>query len=152
MNHGHSTTGGSHFGGTNPNVYTRSTKHTPAHVSKVWIVGTSGCGGGWKKEMESATSLIRKASKTTRSSGAYAMLGFAQRNTKALYKIIDTVLTFLSRCWIDWIWCAQCERKFKKNYKPFQPNFPSCISNIKLKTWNKQIINYFFWKTLFYLY
>lgn len=24
-----------HFGGTNPNVYTRSTKHTPAHASKV---------------------------------------------------------------------------------------------------------------------
>jgi len=51
--------------------------------------------------MESAASLIRTASKTTRSGGAYAMLGFAQRNTKAFYKIIDTVLTFLSRCWID---------------------------------------------------
>ena len=33
MSHGHSA--GSHFGGANPNVYTRSTKHTPAHAAKV---------------------------------------------------------------------------------------------------------------------
>ena len=42
--HGHS---GSNFGGTNPNVYTRSTKHTPAHSSKVWNVRLDDCGGKW---------------------------------------------------------------------------------------------------------
>ena len=31
---GHGAAGG-HFGGANPNVYTRSTKHTPAHAGKV---------------------------------------------------------------------------------------------------------------------
>ena len=38
------------------------------------------------------------------------------RSTKALYKIIDTVLTFLSRCWIEFDLALKFERKLN-NYK-----------------------------------
>ena len=58
-----------------------------------------------------------QTSKTTRSGKADAVAvlpGPAQRSTKALYKIIDTVLTFLSRCWIEFDIARKFEPKLNQ--------------------------------------
>ena len=72
-------------------------------------------GEGDRTHSDASTS--PQTSKTTRSGKADAVAvlpGPAQRSTKALYKIIDTVLTFLSRCWIEFDIARKFEPKLNQ--------------------------------------